>query len=107
MTGPSEPAGPPKWVDPGRLNDRGLSVPLLDGMLRGMIERENLRQLTKWGVQNHDPAEWGSILGEEIGELFKEINRVQFPPYRAQGNLADETIQAAVLLLKIAKMAEA
>lgn len=33
------------------------------------IERN--RQDQKWGEQNHDPADWCTILGEEIGEVNK------------------------------------
>ena len=36
-----------------------------------MTERE--QQFKKWGEQNHEPALWYAILGEEFGEVGKEI----------------------------------
>lgn len=36
-----------------------------------IAERE--RQDAKWGEQNHHPDRWMAILGEEFGELCKEI----------------------------------
>ncbi len=36
------------------------------------IELEIQRQNEKWGVQDHSPIEWMSILSEEIGETAKE-----------------------------------
>jgi hypothetical protein len=35
------------------------------------IRLERSRQDQKWGEQNHDPADWCTILGEEIGEVNK------------------------------------
>jgi len=32
-----------------------------------------IRQLTKFGIQNHDDFTWFAILSEEIGEVAKEI----------------------------------
>ena len=32
------------------------------------------RQLKKWGVQDHTPVEWVSILSEETGEAAREAN---------------------------------
>lgn len=37
----------------------------------GNILVERIRQDTKWGEQNHDPAIWLSILMEEVGEASK------------------------------------
>lgn len=34
-------------------------------------EREN--QILKWGTQEHNPEMWYAILGEEFGEIGKEI----------------------------------
>jgi hypothetical protein len=36
-----------------------------------IIERK--RQDEKWGEQNHDPAKWLAILGEEFGEVCKAV----------------------------------
>ncbi len=35
------------------------------------ISDERIRQDAKWGVQNHTPAVWLMILGEEVGEANK------------------------------------
>lgn len=35
------------------------------------IRKERERQDKKWGVQNHSPIVWDSILGEEAGEVSK------------------------------------
>lgn len=43
---------------------------------------ERHRQDSKWGVQNCPATEWMSILGEEFGELCKEVN--ELGPDRAQ-----------------------
>lgn len=41
------------------------SVALLD------VKHERKRQDAKWGEQNHKPATWLMILGEEVGEANK------------------------------------
>ena len=38
------------------------------------VRLEVLRQLDKWGQQEHDDYEWQSILIEEIGEVGKCLN---------------------------------
>jgi len=37
------------------------------------VKKERDRQDEKWGVQNHAPAFWLVILGEEFGEVCKAI----------------------------------
>ena len=37
------------------------------------IKQERFEQDAKWGQQNHDPVSWNAILGEEIGEVAKEV----------------------------------
>ena len=44
-----------------------------------LIENERARQEMLWGVQNHDPITYMSILIEEIGEFAKEANDLRFP----------------------------
>ena len=39
-----------------------------------LIANERARQDQKWGVQDHTPAEWMSILGEEYGEACEKVN---------------------------------
>jgi hypothetical protein len=38
-----------------------------------LVRRQREKQIEKWGVQEHDPAMWYAILGEEFGEVGKEI----------------------------------
>lgn len=38
------------------------------------IRAERARQDRKWGVQNHAPAVWMLILGEEVGEAAEEAD---------------------------------
>lgn len=40
--------------------------------------QECQRQLDKWGVQDHHPVIWNSILMEEVGEVSKEVNEFTF-----------------------------
>ncbi len=42
------------------------------------IADERIRQNQKWGVQNHSPIEWISILAEEVGEASKEALEYHF-----------------------------
>lgn len=67
------------------------------------VYAENVRQLEKWGVQNHEPAEWLMFTTEELGELAEAIGDFQY-----RGGLVEsvvkEAIQTATLCLKIAEM---
>lgn len=38
-----------------------------------LVSEERARQNTKWGEQNHSPAFWAVILGEEYGEVCRAI----------------------------------
>jgi hypothetical protein len=87
-----------EWTDPN-------SKPLLNGALRSEIESENHRQLMKWGVQTHTPAEWLLILAEEFGELSKEVCDTNWN-LTISPNLREEAIQVATLALKIAEMGQ-
>lgn len=66
-----------------------------------MQERE--RQDRKWGEQNHQPAYWLGILGEEFGELCQAVNETVFnngPTERLKGgyeNMRAEAIQVAAV----------
>lgn len=44
----------------------------------GEVFEERLRQETKWGQQDHSPAEWLMILGEEVGEANKAALETHF-----------------------------
>jgi hypothetical protein len=37
------------------------------------VRKQREKQLEKWGTQDHDPKMWLAILGEEFGEVAKEI----------------------------------
>ena len=39
---------------------------------------ERWRQDSKWGEQNHPPALWATILGEEYGEFCEAVNETAF-----------------------------
>ena len=107
------------WRDPCELNKHGVSTSLLDGELRGGVERENYDQLRKWGRQEHTVAEWAVILSEEVGELMKELCEEQFrvglnlsddycpeaDDYLRHENIQSEAIQVITLAAKIFRMA--
>lgn len=42
------------------------------------VRKERERQDNKWGEQNHSPAEWLMILGEEVGEANKAALETHF-----------------------------
>ena len=48
-------------------------------ILRNIIE-ERKRQDEKWGEQNHPLVMWGTIIGEEFGEMCECINKLEVPP---------------------------
>jgi hypothetical protein len=68
-----------------------------------LIWTENRVQLDKWGIQNHEPAEWLMFATEELGELAEAIGEFKY-----RGGLVEpvvkEAIQTATLCLKIAEM---
>ena len=76
---------------------------LKDKRLLYAVLRENKNQITKWGVQDYEPATWLMFATEELGELAKAISDWGF---REGSNLsvANEAIQTATLALKIAEM---
>uniref|UniRef100_A0A6M3LSQ5 NTP pyrophosphohydrolase MazG putative catalytic core domain-containing protein n=1 Tax=viral metagenome TaxID=1070528 RepID=A0A6M3LSQ5_9ZZZZ len=71
--------------------------------LKSLVLHENLRQLEKWGVQDHEPFEWLGFATEELGETAQAIGEFCY-----RGGLAEdvvkEAIQTATLMLKIAEM---
>ncbi len=44
-----------------------------------VLQRE--KQIDKWGTQEHDPTMWYAILGEEFGEVGKEIAEGRIKPF--------------------------
>lgn len=75
------------------------------GMLAMLVE-ENDRQVAKWGVQNHNPYKWDTIVHEEAGEVSKAILEHETMGNKVRGcaSVMREAIQAATLYLKIAEM---
>ena len=43
-----------------------------------LVNNERNRQDAKWGTQNHEPAVWTVILGEEFGEFCEAVNETIF-----------------------------
>lgn len=73
--------------------------------LEAKVLNENQRQLDKWGVQEHTPCEWYTILAEEVGELAQAILQSHFGNIDdSTKNVVTEAIQSATLCLKIAEM---
>jgi len=65
------------------------------------INVERARQDEKWGFpQNNNIAEWGIILGEEVGEAMQAMNEIRF---RNEDNahLIEELIQVAAVAVSI------
>ena len=53
------------------------------------VLQERHRQQTRWGEQDHTFAEWMVILGEEYGEVCREIWELTLspPPHRSSTDL--------------------
>ncbi len=68
-------------------------------VVREVLE-ECERQDSKWGEQNHDPADWLAILAEEFGEVAKETVGVTFAhPWST--NYRTELIQTAAVAVRM------
>ena len=82
------------WTDPGLVESDMLC-----------LGHEDIKQLKKWGTQQHTPAIWMLILSEEVGELAKTIleHENSWPQSK---DIKEEAIQVATLALKIAKMSQ-
>lgn len=64
------------------------------------IQQERKRQDEKWGVQTHAPADWLTILGEEVGEVNKAAYEAKF----CNGPIIhyrDELIQVAAVAVSM------
>ena len=62
------------------------------------ILQERKRQDMKWGIQNHNHANWLLILTEEIGEAAKEANEIHFRDGDVE-KLKTELIQSAAVIV--------
>ncbi len=52
--------------------DNGITSINSDDILND-VSLERLKQEKKWGSQIHEPLKWLAILGEEFGEVAKDI----------------------------------
>ena len=73
------------------------------GDLTLMVMEENVRQVKKWGVQNHSAFIWMAALSEEVGELAEAMLKHELGGEPSQA-CVDEAIQVATLALKVAEM---
>ena len=75
---------------------------LYGSQVLNMVERENVAQLEKWGVQDHSAELWYMITAEEFGELAMAMLEDIYNPNPQ--SVVKEAIQTATLCLKIAEM---
>lgn len=61
-----------------------------------MVAAERASQREKWGVQNHTPFAWMTILGEEFGETCQESLRMHFGD-KGQDEYIGELVQVAAV----------
>jgi NTP pyrophosphatase (non-canonical NTP hydrolase) len=64
------------------------------------VKKERQKQEAKWGQQNHEPAQWLMILGEEVGEANKAALETKFKYESADkdySNYRMELIQVAAV----------
>ena len=76
---------------------------LNDPQIMDLIKQENIKQITKWGVQTRHPFEWLAYTTEELGELSQAISEWYYR-HGERENIVKEAIQVATLSLKIAEM---
>ena len=63
------------------MNEFKLGTPEWERSVRHVLDEvrlERVRQDEKWGPQNHNPAEWLMVLGEEVGEANKAALEARF-----------------------------
>lgn len=73
------------------------------------ILQERERQIVKWGVQNHKPIEYLSILMEEVGEVAREAlenHFTDFYPTHSLDNYRKELIQVAAVAVAMIESLE-
>jgi hypothetical protein len=90
------------------MEDHGLKS--IEHLIR-LVEKENNRQIEKWGIQDHASPEWMLILNEEVGELNKAvlehwINTDILKDDDLIIEIIKEAISVATLSLKIIEMFE-
>lgn len=71
------------------------------------VLRERAKQDNQWGVQNHDPSLYLTILMEEVGEFAKEALEDRINPFRVKHDdirrvkMREEAVQVAAVSLAI------
>jgi NTP pyrophosphatase (non-canonical NTP hydrolase) len=85
----------------GVYRDEGTYGIILSEAMRDIF-KERMAQDAKWGVQNHHPMEWLTILMEEVGEFSRAIliNRwgaAEGPPNPTK--MREELVQVAAVAL--------
>lgn len=68
------------------------------------VNRELHKVLEKWGPQALTLFDWGSVLGEEYGELCRAVNAYEFGS-EGQGDLSGvykEAVQVAAVAVHVA-----
>jgi len=83
-----------------KLRNMGVEIDFKRGSIYSEVSAERTRQLLKWGEQNHNPAEWLMILGEEVGEVNKASLEAHFSGYKNSGDYTEyrnELIQVAAV----------
>lgn len=60
------------------------------------IKKERVKQDVKWGEQNHAPADWLMILGEEVGEANKAALEAKFGS-KTLAEYREELVQVAAV----------
>lgn len=64
----------------------------------GLVMAERIKQDEKWGVNDHQPIEWLSILMEEVGELATAVIRYTLGTHKQrEKELGEELIQCAAV----------
>ena len=70
------------------------------------IQAECDRQDRKFGVRSQHPLVWMSILSEEVGEVFKEINDADFDENKIKHEqYVTELVQCAAVICQAIKNA--
>lgn len=64
-----------------------------------LILEERVKQLKKWGEQNHHPVKYLAILMEEMGELAIEADKL--PDFPAEFNHSNRAIMRAGQMSKL------
>lgn len=77
-------------------------IPDMTAKILRDIHAERLRQDEKWGPQFHNPAQWMTVIMEEVGEAAQEALRVTFGQMPAQKAIAyqhlrEELVQVAAV----------